>query len=392
VSEKTLDLAHKNRELGTLYDVATLLNRRGPVEEACRHLLRKLQRLLGAQAGAVRLIEPRSRQLHMYIHEGFTQDFARAEQCMSVGECFCGQAAQRKKSMIEYFGAEREDDVVYGCQKAGYETVAIFPIRYRNELLGVFDLHFVRKHTVTRAERRMLEAVGRHLGAAIENSRLIARMKEMAVSEERNFLAQELHDSIAQSLAFLNLETQMLADALKRSDMAEAQELLDQVRKGVQESYENVRELLVHFRTRVKHDDFALTIRQTLERFEAQTGIRTRFSQSGTAVPLAPDRQLQVLHILQEALSNVRKHADASAVDVSMQMNGAYEFCVRDDGSGFDADRVEHPAGTHMGLRIMRERAQRIGATVKIDTAPGAGTTITLLLPLTQPEAAKVAA
>jgi two-component system nitrate/nitrite sensor histidine kinase NarX len=328
----------------------------------------------------------------MYIHEGFTDEFVRAEQCMSVGQCFCGQAAQRKKSMIEYFGAERGDDVVYGCQKAGYETVAIFPIRFRNELLGVFDLHFVRKHTVTRAERRMLEAVGRHLGAGIENSRLIARMKEMAVSEERNFLAQELHDSIAQSLAFLNLETQMLADALKRSDTAEAQELLDQVRKGVQESYENVRELLVHFRTRVKHDDFALTIRQTLERFEAQTGVRTRFSQSGTAVPLAPDRQLQVLHILQEALSNVRKHADASAVDVSMQMNGAYEFRVRDDGSGFDADLVEHPAGRHMGLRIMCERAQRIGATVKIDTAPGAGTTVTLLLPLTQPEAATAAA
>ena len=120
----------------------------------------------------------------------------------------------------------------YGCHKAGHETVAIFPIRFRNELLGVFDLHFVRRHTVTRAERRMLEAVGRHLGAAIENDRLIARVKEMAVSEERNFLAQELHDSIAQSLAFLNLETQMLADALKRSDTAEAQELLDQVRKG----------------------------------------------------------------------------------------------------------------------------------------------------------------
>jgi two-component system nitrate/nitrite sensor histidine kinase NarX len=311
---------------------------------------------------------------------------------MSVGECFCGQAAQRKKSMIEYFGAERQDDVAYGCRKAGYETVAIFPIRFRNELLGVFDLHFVRKHTVTRAERRMLEAVGRHLGAAIENHRLIARVKEMAVSEERNFLAQELHDSIAQSLAFLNLETQMLADALKRSDMAEAQELLDQLRKGVEECYENVRELLVHFRTRVKEEDIALTIRQALERFEAQTGIRTRFSQSGTAVPLSPDRQLQVLHILQEALSNVRKHAEASAVDVSMRMNGAYEFCVRDDGAGFDAALVEHPEGRHMGLRIMRERAQRIGASVKIDTAPRAGTKVTLLLPLVQPEAEKAAA
>jgi two-component system nitrate/nitrite sensor histidine kinase NarX len=214
----------------------------------------------------------------------------------------------------------------------------------------------------------------------------------MAVSEERNFLAQELHDSIAQSLAFLNLETQMLAAALKRADMAEAQDLLNDIRKAVDESYENIRELLVHFRTRVKHEDIAVTIRQTLERFEAQTGIRTRFAASGTAVPLPPDRQLQVLHILQEALSNVRKHAAACAVEVSMQRNGVYEFCVSDDGAGFEPEAVEDPAGRHMGLRIMRERAERIGAVVRIESEPGGGTRVTLVLPLAQPEERREAA
>jgi two-component system nitrate/nitrite sensor histidine kinase NarX len=392
VADKTRDLARKNRELGTLYDVATLLNRHGPIEDTCRHMLRKLQALLGASAGAVRIVEPGSGQLHMYIHEGLTPELARSEQCMSVGQCFCGQAAERKRSMIQHFAAGREEDMVYGCQQAGHETVAIFPIRYRNALLGVFDLHFVEKHTVTHAERQMLEAVGRHLGAAIENQRLIARVKEMAVSEERNFLAQELHDSIAQSLAYLNLETQMLADALKRSDLAEAQDVLNDIRKGVAESYENVRELLVHFRTRVKHEDIALTIRQTLERFEAQTGIRTRFTESGTAVPLPPDRQLQVLHILQEALSNVRKHAGASTVEVSMQRNGLYEFCVSDDGAGFDLAAAEHPEGRHMGLRIMRERAERIGAAVRIESEPGRGTRVTLALPLAQTESEREAA
>ncbi len=392
VADKTRDLARKNRELGTLYDVATLLNKHGPIGDTCRHMLRKLQALLGAAAGAVRLVEPGSGQLHMYIHEGLSPELARAEQCMSIGHCFCGQAAQRKRATIEHFAVEREEDVVYGCQKAGYETVAIFPIRYRNALLGVFDLHFAQKHTVTRAERQMLEAVGRHLGAAIENHRLIARVKEMAVSEERNFLAQELHDSIAQSLAYLNLETQMLAAALKSSDLAEAQDLLNDIRKGIDESYENVRELLVHFRTRVKHEDIAITIRQTLERFEAQTGIRTRFTESGTAVPLPPDRQLQVLHILQEALSNVRKHAGASTVEVSMQRNGVYEFCVSDDGAGFEPALVEHPAGRHMGLRIMRERAQRIGAVARIESQPGRGTRVTLVLPLAHGEVNREAA
>jgi two-component system nitrate/nitrite sensor histidine kinase NarX len=392
VAEKTRDLGQKNRELGTLYDVATLLNRPSPIEEACRHLLRKLRTLLGAEAGAVRLIDPATRQIHMYIHEGMREELVRTEQCLSVGECFCGQSAQRKKSMIEHFSGERDGNIVYGCQKAGYETVAIFPIRFRNELLGVFDLHFVSKHVVTRPERQMLETVGRHLGAAIENHRLIGRVKEMAVFEERNFLAQELHDSIAQSLAFLNIEAQMLADALKRSDTAEARGLLDEIRKGIEESYENVRELLVHFRTRVKHEDIALTIRQTLERFQLQSGIAARFTESGTAVPLPPDRQLQVLHILQEALSNVRKHAGATQVEVNMRRNGIYEFRVSDNGSGFDPADMERWGERHMGLRIMRERAQRIGGEVRIDSERGKGTQVTLVLPVAPAGVAKAAA
>ena len=390
VAEKTRDLAQRNRELGTLYDVATLLNRASPIENACRQFLKKVQALLGAQAGAVRLVEPASRQIHMYIHEGLAQDFAKSEQCMSFGECLCGEAAQRSKSMIENLSAVEDENIVYGCQRQGFRTVTIFPIRFRNQLLGLFNLYFARERAVTKAERQMLEALGRHLGVAIENHRLISRVKEVAIAEERNLLAQELHDSIAQSLAFLNIEAQMLADALKRADTDEAQGLLGEIRKGIEESYENVRELLVHFRTRVKHEDIALTIRQTLERFEVQTGIRTRFSESGTAVPLPLDSQLQVVHILQEALSNVRKHADATAVEVSMRRNGAYEFSVNDNGAGFDPKIVEAPGERHIGLRIMRERAQRIGGEVVIDAAPGRGTRVKLVLPLSHAVVAEV--
>ena len=115
--------------------------------------------------------------------------------------------------------------MVYGCQREGYKTVSIFAIRFKGEVIGIFNLYFRDQRIVTRSERHMLEALGRHLGVAIENQRLISRIREMAVSEERNLLAQELHDSIAQSLAFLNIEAQMLADALKRADTDEARSL-----------------------------------------------------------------------------------------------------------------------------------------------------------------------
>jgi two-component system nitrate/nitrite sensor histidine kinase NarX len=382
VAEKTRDLEHRNRELTTLYDIASLLNEPGPIDELCRSFLKRLQAVLHAQAGAVRLIDPRSRQIHMYIQEGLAPDFARAEQCLGMGDCLCGEAAREEKSVIEHLPYASGENIVYGCQREGYKTISIFAVRFKGEVIGIFNLYFRDQRVVTRSERHMLEALGRHLGVAIENQRLISRIREMAVSEERNLLAQELHDSIAQSLAFLNIEAQMLADALKRADTDEARSLLDEIRKGIQESYENVRELLVHFRTRVKHEDIGLTIRQTLERFEAQTGIRTSYHESGTAAPLPPDSQLQVLHILQEALSNVRKHSGAAEVHVEMSRNGAYRFCVRDDGSGFDPQEVEQRPEHHIGLRIMRERAQRIGAVVRIESRPGAGTLVDLTLPL----------
>jgi two-component system, NarL family, nitrate/nitrite sensor histidine kinase NarX len=389
VAVKTREFEQKNRELTTLYDIATLLNEPATLEALCRSFLTRLQALLGAQAGAVRLIDPASGDIHLYVHDGLTPEFAREEQCVSLGECLCGEAVERDTSVVQFLPPVQDENAMFRCQRAGFQTVSVFAIRFHGEVLGIFNLYFGSARVFTSGERDMLEALGRHLGVAIENQRLISRVREMAVSEERNFLAQELHDSIAQSLAFLNIEVQMLDGALARSDVAEARELLGEIRKGVQESYENVRELLVHFRTRVKQEDIALTIRQTLERFERQTGIATRFMESGTGVPLPPDEQLQVLHILQEALSNVRKHAAATLVEVEMERDRVYRFRVRDNGRGFDPAEVARRGDGHVGLRIMQERAARIGAHVNVSAAPGRGAAVTLTLPvLAEPQSA----
>ena len=238
-------------------------------------------------------------------------------------------------------------------------------------MLGIFNLFYREARDVAGEERHLLESLGQNLGVAIESLRLVSRERELAIAEERNLLAQELHDSIAQSLAFLNLQTQMLRKALAATDAAETQRILDEIQAGVQESYADVRELLVHFRTRIADGDVELGVRTLLTRFQHQTGIATELKATGAAVPLAPDDQLQVMHILQEALSNVRKHSGASKVEVVLNRGPGYSFAVRDDGRGFDPARPPDDAADHVGLRIMRERATRIGARVDVDSAPG---------------------
>jgi two-component system nitrate/nitrite sensor histidine kinase NarX len=278
--------------------------------------------------------------------------------------------------------------VLYKCQKLGYRTVSVFTIQAKRQLLGVFNLYFKEPREFSAAERQMLEALGQHLGVAIENQRLVSRDKELAVTEERNLLAQELHDSIAQSLAFLNLEAQMLDESLAQGNIDGARQELAQIREGIQESYDDVRELLVHFRTRLQQADLETAIRVALQRFEGQTGIRTRFEMSGTTVSLAAEIQPQVLHIVQEALSNARKHARATEVVVEVMRDGGYVFRVCDNGRGFDPATLAEQGDTHVGLRIMRERAHRIGGRLAIRSRPEAGTEVTLTLPIARERAA----
>ncbi|HPH06131.1 MAG TPA: type IV pili methyl-accepting chemotaxis transducer N-terminal domain-containing protein [Methylotenera sp.] len=211
-----------------------------------------------------------------------------------------------------------------------------------------------------------------------KNKELAALDKEVAVSEERNLLAQELHDSIAQSLAFLNIQVQLLDEDLRKNKIAEAQKSLAKIREGVQESYDDVRELLIHFRTRIGSTDLATAIDGALDKFEGQTGIKTIFNCFGSAPSLPPEQVLQIMHIVQESLSNVRKHAKASAIEITLNCSTPCTININDNGVGFD---MEKDAGdSHVGLRIMRERAHRIGAELSFDSAQGAGTHIRLTL------------
>jgi two-component system nitrate/nitrite sensor histidine kinase NarX len=121
-----------------------------------------------------------------------------------------------------------------------------------------------------------------------------------------------------------------------------------------------------------------------LTRFGTQAGLKTEFSDAGTGVPLHAESQLQVLHILQEALSNVRKHASATRVGLTVHRDAVYRFAVSDDGRGFNVDAAPDATEAHIGLRIMRERAQRIGGNIELRSQPGSGTQVVLTLPAVQ--------
>jgi len=382
IQDKTRRFEEKNQELSTLYGVTSALHEASGAEALCRGFLTTIRSAFGASAAAVRLRRSTGAGLHPFVTDGLSQASAYSAACANAVACRCGPGADDGLPVMRPLPPDDEL-----CPQAEFATVATIPIRFNRRVTGVVNLYFARPTVLDERAQRMLEVLGRHLGTALENERLQSADKELAVSEERSLIARELHDSIAQSLAFLNLQTQMLDRSLAQGDHAAARSEVSQIRIGVQECYDDVRELLVHFRARVQDADLAAALRQTVARFESQTGIATRLEELGDGVDLPAEDQVQVLHVIQEALSNVRKHAKARHVVVQVERGAISRFLVRDDGVGFDIETSDD-TGTHVGLQIMRERAHRVGASLHVRSAPGAGTEVSFDLPAVRRRAA----
>lgn len=382
VREKTRSLGERNQELTALYDTGAFLAEPRAMDALCSGFLQRVATSLGADAGAIRLIGSDPPQLHVVAAYKLPEGFASDEACVAIGECACacGAAASTEKTI--HWGDRASSGTPYPpCHKHGLLAMTAVPVRTQTETIGVLNLFFLDSHEFEPRVRQLLESLARQLGTAIENQRLISREKEMAVSEERNLLAQELHDSIAQSLAFLNLQVQMLGGAMKRADETAMETAVGEIGVGVRECTADVRELLVHFRTRSSHEDIAAALKLTLHKFEQQSGICAMFTESGRALPVPADAQVQILHVVQEALSNVRKHSGASEVRVSMLRGPEYVFEVRDNGCGFEVK--DDASNLHVGLSIMHERASRAGAALEVRSSRGSGTTVRLCVPVT---------
>lgn len=390
VREKTAELEEKRGRLESLYEVTKLVSNATTLDELAQGFTRSIADVARADGVALRWSDQANRRYLMLHSQGLPESMVEEEHCLLAGDCHCGSPQAQPGARVIPIRSMQPSRMRH-CARAGFETVVSIPIRLHDRLMGEVDLFFHAQIGITDAERSLLEAMTVHLAGAMESLRLSALEREEAVSQERSFLASELHDSIAQSLLFLKIQVQLMQDALTAGNAAQAQHVLGEIGLGVRESYGDVRELLLHFRTRANDEDIEPALLTTLRKFEHQTGVQATLRMQGHGLPLAPDLQIQVLHIVQEALSNVRKHAAAKRVWVDVQQQPQWRFEVRDDGVGFvhPGDRLDE---THVGLDIMAERAARLDAALEVRSAPGCGTSVVLTLPALRPAASEVQA
>jgi two-component system nitrate/nitrite sensor histidine kinase NarX len=180
----------------------------------------------------------------------------------------------------------------------------------------------------------------------------------------------------------LKIQVELIRSSIAKNDVYKTAHFLNELDQGLKESIADVRELLLHFRTRTQTDDIETAIQETLQKFQHQSGIVVVKKITGDSLPLAQDVQVHVLHVLQESLSNIRKHAQAKNVVFEIHKGDIWRFIVRDDGVGFDD--MNSRTQLQVGLNIMRERAAKISAEVEIKSQSGLGTVVTLFVPRNQ--------
>jgi signal transduction histidine kinase len=218
---------------------------------------------------------------------------------------------------------------------------------------------------------------------AIDNAYLNDRLRSYAVAEERARIGGEIHDGMAQILAYVNTKAQAVEAYMEAGKSEEAREQLEQLAGAARQAYTDAREGILALRTQAGPGrSLVQALEQFVEAWQLQSHIPAELHVHGE-VELEPMAELQLLRIVQEALANARKHSDADRAVVSIERRpGVLAVLVQDNGVGFDPAALARTDFPRFGLAIMRERAESVGGTLGVDSSPGGGTRVRINIPL----------
>jgi two-component system nitrate/nitrite sensor histidine kinase NarX len=371
-----------------LAEVAAGLASSSDLQALLQQLLEPLMRLAGAGAGTVRVLGDDD-LLHLVSSVDQTKLPTCAHPAVTRDCGHCGQAvADTRVIWVE--------DTARCCSPAQPEGTAPVPVQHmlavplvhRHQVLGLYNLYFTRGMPSPEVQE-VLRAVGALLGMALAKQRLEAENLRAAMLQERQMLAAELHDAIAQSLSFVKMRLPLLRDALAGREAAMT--LFEDVRAGVGQAHASLRSLLTDFRAPMDARGLITALRVSADMFRRRSGTDLSLDidvpEPLLLAQLGEPGESQVFHIVQEALNNIERHAGAQHAWVRMQLVEAgrkLEVRVEDDGAG--VHRALSSNSSHYGLTIMEERARRLGAHLVVGPRDSGGTLVHMVVPLASPD------
>ncbi len=370
----------RTRDLLTLFDVDRSIRAEGNLERLLHTLLTQTMARVEASRGGVYLADE-ARLLQLTSHSGVGRLVSAAP--LRLGDGLIGRAAQAREPRIvnRLSPADRAGS---GMLLSAAGSVVVLPLHSDEELLGVVVLAHDDADHFDAATLPFLGLLASQVSLAVRNASAYLQSEELAIAEERARIAREIHDGVAQALAFTALKLDLIARLLER-DPAKAASELRTAKDTVRETIKEVRRSIFALRPiDLERHGFVETLRRYATDFGQQNDIHVRV-EIGALPQLGMKSEAVLFRIFQEAMNNVAKHAHARSVEVRLgrSQEGMPMISVIDDGLGFDpavvSDRVTSAGG--LGLRQMRERVESRGGRFEVSSEPGRGTTVVAAVP-----------
>lgn len=362
-----------------LADIAAGLAAGRDLAQLLGQFLGPIVRLAGAQSGAVRALSPAGDTLELVGAIGLPNHPCSGG---TVADRNCGPcgAAADGKAMIwacdatECTEPSAEDDTELACQ----HMLAV-PLRHRGRTLGIYNLFFSHEREPSAEVQAILQSVGELLGLALNNARLEQDHLRATLLHERQMMAADVHDSLAQSLAFVKMRMPLLHDAMRAHDDVLGQRYYEEMRSAISQAHASLRAILSQLRLPMDPRGLLHALGTAAEDFRRGSGTELEFVNELPSLQLPAEHEIQVFHIVQEALTNVARHAGAEHAWLRVaRAAGGVRIEVEDDGGGLSG---RYPQSTHYGMDIMAERARRIGASLEIGARRDGGTRVCLTVP-----------
>jgi two-component system nitrate/nitrite sensor histidine kinase NarX len=363
------DVLRRERNLQILYEIAVEITSMQGAQGVLWSIAERAREVLRGDAAAVSLFDSAGQGVTLAAHAGRPEAFRSPHPA--------GASLPRDTAVPQ--GRASGDGNDYPLADPSFSRHCA-PLHVGSDCIGELCVSVAASRHFNDEERHLLSGLADLAAIAVQKSRLMEQERQVAVLEERERLAREMHDSLAQVLGYLHLKSETALRRLSVNDITRTEDELREMAALAREAYADVREAILGLRETVsQRRGFVDALREYTVKFSHQAGVPTQVElHGGEVLELAPDVEVQLMRVIQEALTNVRKHAGARKACVRVDHRDGLQITIEDDGKGFDPAALDNDRD-RFGLFTMRERLERVGGRLEIDSAIGRGTRVCVI-------------
>lgn len=374
----------QNRDLAALLAVSAAISSATDIDEIAQRALAEVLSVAHCDAAELWLAE--DGELHLRRHEGADPSAFKQRARLAAGEGIPGAVLAQAEPSVTHALTGATMPERPAIPEAGFRTFVAVPIRYRSAVLGVLTIAAYSSAILHgTSELRLLEAIAEQLGPALDNARLRTQLQHEAVLEERERISREMHDGLGQILGYVNTQTLAVRKLVGDGELERAEVELERLQAAAREVYADVREGILALRTSPSVEGGVISaLSEYVAHYRDMFDITVDFMVAPDVdrIRLSAAAEIQLIRIVQEALSNVRRHANATHVQARCWVE---DECLRievlDNGVGFDPERLPTIGRPRFGLRTMRERAEAVDGSFDVVSSSGGGTRVNVGIP-----------